>query len=235
MKVFIFLIFVLSFISSSEKALANSVGSIAVFCASSITKNKYHTLMYDLGAEIAKRGKNLVFGGASAGLMKSTAQGFLDARKKNPSHQKLIGVIPRILAETYKVTHPELDEIFIVETKEERLVKFQELSDAFVIGPGGFGTLDEGSDVLIKGQLGLLPSSQEDLIPKPIIFFNIDGIWDDLLSQFQRMHTDNFIKAEHLHLFDVATEISDIFVKLKKETHKTGFIEASKKWWDKKA
>lgn len=234
MKLFSTILFALLSIFWVEKSSASSVGSVAVFCASSVTKEKYHTLMYNLGAEIAKHGKNLVFGGASAGLMKSVAQGFLDERKKNPSHQKLIGVIPRILAETYKVTHQELDEIFIVETKEERLVKFQELSDAFIIGPGGFGTLDEGSDVLIKGQLGLLPSTQSSSIPKPIVFFNIDGMWDALLSQFHRMYSDNFIKAEHLNLFEVATEIVEIFTKFNKEPGKTGFIDASKKWWEKR-
>ena len=71
MKLFSTILFALLSIFWVEKSSASSVGSVAVFCASSVTKEKYHTLMYNLGAEIAKHGKNLVFGGASAGLMES--------------------------------------------------------------------------------------------------------------------------------------------------------------------
>jgi uncharacterized protein (TIGR00730 family) len=108
----------------------------------------YATAARDLGAEIARAGMELVYGGASVGLMREAADAALAAGGR------VIGVIPRALVDR-EIAHPGLTELRVVGSMHERKATMSELADAFVALPGGFGTLDELFEILTWSQLGL--------------------------------------------------------------------------------
>jgi uncharacterized protein (TIGR00730 family) len=96
-----------------------------------------------LGLAIAARGANLVYGGASVGLMGAVADAALSAGGT------VVGVIPRALMRK-EVAHAALSELHVVETMHQRKALMEQCSDAFVALPGGFGTLDKLCEILAE-------------------------------------------------------------------------------------
>ena len=113
-----------------------------------------------LGTEMARRGIALVYGGASRGLMGVLADAVMQA------NGTAIGVIPRALVEL-EVAHDGLTELHVVDTMHQRKAMMFELADAFVVAPGGFGTLEEAFEILTGIQLAYHH--------KPIMFLDVDG------------------------------------------------------------
>lgn len=156
---------------------------VCVFCGSSIGNNKsYGNAAEDLGSEIAQRGLELVYGGGNVGLMGAIADRVLE------KGGKVTGVMPQHLAD-YEIAHQHITELKIVKTMMERKKMLMELSDVFIALPGGFGTLDEMSEVITWNQLKLMN--------KPMGFLNVEGFYDHLSAYIKRAVDDALIRQEH--------------------------------------
>src|SRR5262244_2608254 len=140
-----------------------SIVSVCVYCGSSVGANpRYAEAAQQLGAELAGHGMRLVYGGGRIGLMGHVADAVL------ASGGQVIGVIPEHLQAREK-GHRGVTELRIVASMHERKNLMFQLSDAFVILPGGFGTLDEAFEMLTWRQL--------HLHDKPILFLNVARYW----------------------------------------------------------
>jgi uncharacterized protein (TIGR00730 family) len=164
------------------------VRRICVNCGSNQGKNPAYLEMAELlGHILANRNLELVYGGASVGLMGKVADAVIK------SGGSAIGVIPKMFAD--KVSHQGLTELYIVDTMHKRKTKMFELSDGFIALPGGFGTIEETTELLTWAQLGLNK--------KPCGIINVNGYFDKLLEFFDRGVTDGFIKIEHREMLIV--------------------------------
>jgi uncharacterized protein (TIGR00730 family) len=155
--------------------------SICVFCASSMgAKAIYAESARRFGAELASRGTTLVFGGGCVGLMGVLADTAMAAGGR------AVGVIPRALVER-EIAHRGLTTLHVVETMHERKQRMADLSDAFVMLPGGFGTWDEFCEVVTWAQLGIHR--------KPLGVLNVDGYYDPMLAMADRAVAEGFVGA----------------------------------------
>jgi len=171
----------------SAVARVESQWSVCVYCgATDQADPKYAAMAKRLGEEIARRGWTLVWGGSKTGLMGAVARGAKE------SGGRVVGVLPEFIRDWEVAYHPA-DEMMTVVTMAERKSLLQTRSDAFVVLPGGLGTLDELADTLDLRQL--------DRHRKPIILFNQDGYYDDLLRFFDRSIAENFSKEKSRDLF----------------------------------
>lgn len=152
---------------------------IAVFCGSAEGKNPiYHEHAKEIGAILAKNGIELVYGGGGIGMMGLVATSVL-------SHSgKVIGVIPTNLHER-ELAHKEITELHVVSNMHERKMKMYELSDAFLILPGGIGTLDEFFEVYTWSQLGIHH--------KECFILNSNGIYSHLLHHLKKITDEGFL------------------------------------------
>jgi hypothetical protein len=134
---------------------------------------------------LARRGVELVYGGGNVGLMGQLADAMLQAGGK------VIGVIPRFLV-AKELAHPDASEMHIVESMHQRKAMMNELSDAFIALPGGFGTLEEFFEVLTWSQLGLHG--------KPFGLLNVAGYYDHLLAMLDHAGREGFVRPAHREL-----------------------------------
>lgn len=141
------------------------VRNVTVFLSSSDGRPADVAAIRELGRELARRELTLVYGGAHRGLMGVLADATLAAAGR------VIGVIPRALVEL-EIAHRGLTELHVVETMHLRKAMMYELADAFVVAPGGLGTLEEAFETLTGIQLGYHE--------KPIVFLDVDGFWPPL-------------------------------------------------------
>ena len=144
------------------------VKRICVFLSSSDGTPRSATAIRELAGELVRRELTLVYGGAHRGLMGVLADATL------AGGGQAIGVIPRALVEL-EVAHRGLSELHIVDTMHQRKAMMADLADGFVVGPGGFGTIEEAFETLTAIQL--------DYHHKPIVFLDGDGFWG-LMEQF---------------------------------------------------
>ena len=135
-----------------------------------------------MGEVIASRGIDLVYGGANIGLMKVIADRVLSMGGK------VTGVMPGNLAGR-EILHESVTESLLVEDMAERKKVMEQLSDAFIVMPGGFGTMDELFEMLSWNQLGL--------IHKAVGIFNIDHFYDPLVAWLDHAVDMKFIREEH--------------------------------------
>lgn len=136
--------------------------SVCVFLSSSDGRPQEVAAIQALSREIAKRGLTLVYGGAHRGLMGVLADEMLAA------DGKVIGVIPQALVDL-EVAHTGLTEQHIVDTMHQRKAMMYSLADAFVVAPGGFGTLEEAFEQLTGIQLRYHN--------KGVVFLDVEGFW----------------------------------------------------------
>ena len=170
------------------KKQINIMKRICVNCGSNSGNNPAYLEMAELlGKILAKRNLELVFGGTSVGLMGKVADAVIK------SGGSAIGVIPKLFAD--KVSHRGLTELYIVDSMHERKAMMFKLSDGFIALPGGFGTIEEITELLTWAQLGINK--------KPCGIINVDGYFDKLLTFFDRGVTDGFIKIEHREMLIV--------------------------------
>ena len=175
--------------------------NIAVFCGSSLgTNQEIINQTYMLGKTIATNNMTLVYGGARIGLMGKVAQGCLDF------NGNVIGVIPEFL-QTREIVSDDVTELITTKNMHDRKVLMYQKSDAFVIIPGGFGTMDEFFEISTWGQLGLHS--------KPIGILNLNGFYDDLLKQGQKMVDSGFLNQVNLDAILVAETFEDLLIKMK--------------------
>lgn len=162
---------------------AVSMKRICVFCGSHQgTRPEYRQAALDFVEVLAARRIGLVFGGASVGLM-----GII-ANKMLACGGEVVGVIPRMLVKK-EVAHPNLTELHEVNSMHERKALMAELADGFATLPGGFGTLEEFTEVVSWRLLGLHR--------KPCGLLNVGGYFDELLRFLDYAVTQQFIDPVH--------------------------------------
>ncbi len=184
--------------------------NIAVFCGSAMGNREiYKTKTHLLGKLFVKNDFSLVYGSGNVGLMGVLADSMLE------ENGTVIGVIPQRLVDV-EVNHKHISKTHIVDSMSERKVLIDKLSDAYLILPGGFGTLDELFEMLTLNQLGI--------IKKPIGIFNIEGYFDKMFELFDHFIEERFIRPEHKELYFVSDDENDLIEKLRtfipKETNK---------------
>jgi uncharacterized protein (TIGR00730 family) len=163
---------------------------VAVYCGSANGNNPaFLAEAVALGDAIAAAGLGLVYGGASVGLMGAVA----DAALRGGS--EVIGVLPDVLAGR-EIAHAKLTRLELVPTMHERKARMAALANAFLVLPGGYGTLDELMEVVTWAQL--------KVHSKPCILINTAGYWDGLLRFLESTVAAGFLKQKNRELLLVA-------------------------------
>ena len=167
---------------------------ITVYLGSNPGNNpRYQEAAVELGTLIGQGGHTMVYGGADAGLMGMTANGVLEAGGS------VIGVIPEFF---YHRGHQKLNELHVVKTMSERKERMIELGDAYIALPGGPGTIEEISEIMSAVRIGIFQ--------KPCVLYNVDGYYDDLKRQYDRMVKVGFLKQEERNRFTFADTLDEI-------------------------
>lgn len=158
--------------------MSKKIRRICIFASSSnYLPKSYYKAAKELGELIAGNGYDIVYGGSTLGLMWECASAV-----KNLG-SKVIGVMPKKLADMGCRTD-NCDEFFMAEGMRDRKAKMDEISDAVLAMPGGFGTLEELSEMIVQKQLGYNK--------KPIVILNTDGFYDKLIGFFEVMIEEKF-------------------------------------------
>ena len=144
---------------------------------------------------LVKGGHSLVYGGASVGLM------WLVAGHVAACGGKIIGIMPKFLTNR-EISAAKIDESYIVSDMAERKAMMIEKSDAFVILPGGVGTLDEFFEVVCLSSLGK--------VRKPIVVLNSDGFFDDLIKFMERTHQEGVLALPYSRYFTVVNKPEEV-------------------------
>ena len=156
---------------------------IGVFCGSSAgNRPAFRDAAMDLARALGRRGWGLVYGGARVGLMGVLADTMLR------QGSEVIGVIPQALVDL-EIAHAGLTELRVVGSMHERKALMVELADGFIALPGGYGTLEEVSEVLTWAQLGLHR--------KPCGLLDVDAYFDPLLALFDGAVSAGFLRPEN--------------------------------------
>ena len=160
-----------------------TIKKISVFCGAHLGKSpEYKIAAEQIGKLMAEKNLEVIFGGGNVGLMKVVA----DTAIENGG--KVAGITLRSLHE-FELTNPIINETIITNSLFERKEKFLDMSDAFIILPGGVGSMDELLEVMVSNQLGG--------INKPLGLLNIDGYYDGFLEWLQRSVDDEFVSIEN--------------------------------------
>jgi len=172
-----------------------AIRNVAVFCASGDGVNPvYRAEAERLGKALAARGVGLIYGGARVGLMQAVADATLAAGGK------VVGVIPEVLVDL-EVAHEGLTELHVTTTMHMRKALMGERSDAFVVLPGGFGTLEELFEVLAWQTL--------KLHQKPIVLLNTLGFYDAMLGFLDHCVVQGMLKAKNREILWVAWTVDE--------------------------
>jgi uncharacterized protein (TIGR00730 family) len=164
--------------------------AVCVYLSSSAGRPSDVAAIEALGRELAARKITLVYGGAHRGLMGVLADAVLAAGGC------VVGVIPQALVD-YEVAHTGLTQLHVVQTMHQRKAMMFDLADAFVVAPGGLGTLEEAFEQLTGIQLGYHT--------KPIIFLDVDGFWRPLEAFLDHAVETGVLRSEVRVLFRTAT------------------------------
>ena len=190
------------------------VRAICVYCGSSNRVDERHKdSARRIGREIGERGLQLVYGGGRVGLMGLAADSTLAAGGE------VIGIIPGHIQEL-EVEHTGLTELHVVDSMHTRKRMMFDRSDAFVVLPGGLGTLDETFEIITWKQLGLHD--------KPVVIVNSDGYWQPMLDLLEHMIGAGFARPEHRKLFRIVDSVEEVFDALALEPEPV--IEPQAKW-----
>jgi uncharacterized protein (TIGR00730 family) len=162
-----------------------------------------------LGAELGRRGIDIIYGGGHVGLMGVIA----DAALKTGGN--VIGIMPRSLVEA-EIAHPGLTMFDVVPDMTTRKATMERLGDAFIAVPGGAGTLEEFFEAWAWLQLGLHD--------KPVALYNLAGFWNPLLDALQAMVVAGFLAQEYIDALIVVDDPLDLIEAL------TTWRPPAKKW-----
>ncbi len=183
------------------------INSLCVYCgARSKVAAPYRRAAENLGLALGSRGITLVYGGGNVGLMGICADAALSVGGR------VVGVIPEHLKDI-EVGHTGLSALHTTPDMHSRKAKMFELSDAFVMLPGGLGTLDEIFEIITWKQIGLHG--------KPVVVLNAEGYWQPFLDLVDWTIAQGFATAETRDLFMTAETVEDVFTLLEgaSETH----------------
>ncbi|MCG5244171.1 TIGR00730 family Rossman fold protein [Azospirillum doebereinerae] len=174
-----------------------TLSSVCVYCgASSQVADVHKEAAHALGDGLARRGIRLVYGGGRVGLMGIVADAALAAGGE------VVGIIPEHI-QSAEIEHTGLTELHVVDSMHTRKRMMVERSDAFVVLPGGLGTLDEMFEVLTWKQL--------QLHDKPVVIADVDGYWRPLLGLVDHMVAQGFARIDRSKLYSVADQVDGVF------------------------
>lgn len=192
------------------------IKSVCIFCGSNTGRDPvYAEATRRLVRILSAAGIKIVFGGGKVGLMGVVAESAIEAK----AH--VIGITPRRLLE-HEVVHKGLTELHVVDSMHERKVMMTQLSDAFIVLPGGMGTLDETFEVLTLTQLGVHR--------KACGLLNIAGFYDRLVDFLDHAVDERFIRAEHRGMVVVETDPQQLL-----EGLQNWIMPEVSKWMDRKS
>jgi len=164
----------------AKRGVKKTGASVCVFCGSSFGNDPaYSEAARAIGAGIAKMGFSLVFGGGGLGLMGDVARAVLDGG------QDIQGIMPAFLQALEPGVSPQ-EKLIITPHMQERKTLMLEMSDAFIVLPGGLGTFDEFFEVVTEAQLGVHK--------KTIIVVNVKGYFDPLDAMLHAIVEKGFAK-----------------------------------------
>ena len=166
-----------------------SFSAVCVFCGSQLgARAEYRAAARELAQVLVRRALTVVYGGGHVGMMGTLADETL------AQHGRIVGIIPRHLMRP-EVAHRGLTELLVVESMHERKRTMAERSDAFIVLPGGYGTLEEMFEMVTWLQL--------QLQTKPVGILNIEGYFDRILDFLRHAAQEGFIRPEHWDLLIV--------------------------------
>ncbi len=170
--------------------------SVCVFCSASPDLDPdFQDGAVGLGRLLAKDGHQVIYGGSRSGLMGMVADGAVD------EGGTVIGVIPDFLT-SREIAHTGLADLHVVKTMHERQMKMSDLSDIFVVLPGGLGTLAEFFEVITWKTLGVYK--------KRVIVVNLKGYWDPMLEMIEKAQKLGFLQQNWDTLYEVVGTIDGV-------------------------
>jgi uncharacterized protein (TIGR00730 family) len=184
--------------SASVEAIKN----VCVYCGSANrVDERYRKHAAELGVLLAQEKLGLVYGGGRVGLMGIVADAALNAGGK------VVGIIPHHI-QAMEVEHHGLTELHIVDSMHTRKRMMADRSDAYVVLPGGFGTLDETFEIITWKRLGLHN--------KPVILFDDNGFWKPLTDLLDHLIKEGFAIGRDKGLWQVANSLDEVMHLLKR-------------------
>ena len=159
------------------------------------TDRIYTDEAYKLGCIMAEKGHTLVFGGGDTGMMGACARGIHDNAGKS------VGIAPEWIGD-FEPLCKDCTKFIYVDTMDERKQEFLNNSDAFIISPGGIGTLDEFFEVITLKKL--------KIHDKPVIVLNIHHFYDTMLKMIEEMGEKGFLYKQE-EIFKIAASVDEIF------------------------
>jgi len=181
-----------------------TIQSVCVYCGSADgIRQDYRLAAYQMGEELARSGLRLVYGAGKTGLMGAVADGALSAGGE------VTGVVP-VYLNSPQLIHARLTRLEVVENIHQRKARMNELADAFIGLPGGYGTFEELFETITWAQLGIHQ--------KPIGLLNTLRYFNPLLQMVQNALDEGFIYPEHLNLLMSAAEPAVLLNSLRQYT-----------------
>lgn len=190
------------------------IKSLCVYCGSSAkVDDDFKEAAKKMGEILAKNNIRLVYGGGKAGLMGIIA----DAVMQNGG--EVTGIIPSHISDR-EIQHKSLTELHVVESMHVRKQMMVDHSDAFLVLPGGVGTLDETCEIITWRQLGIHD--------KPIIIANLKNYWTPFLSMIDHIADEGFMRQDDKNTFQVVESLGDVMGAIEKAPKET--FDPSSKW-----
>ena len=176
------------------------IQNISIFCGAHEGNNPiYAEEAKNIAEVIAKKGINVVFGGGNVGLMKVISNTALD------NGVDALGISLKSLYEL-ELVNPRLKEVIVAETLLDRKDVFMDRSDAFIVLPGGVGSLDELAEVMASNQLGI--------INKPIGILNTAGYYDHLIAWMKKGVSEGFISDANFNELIITDSCEELVEKI---------------------
>ena len=196
--------------------MTKEVKNICVFASSSNhLEESYYKSARDLGVLIGQNNYNIVYGGSKLGLMYACAGAVKDFGGK------IIGIMPERIANFGCANPDDCDEFILTTGMRERKAKLDELSDAVIALAGGYGTLEELSEIIVQKQLGYNN--------KPIVILNTNGFYNKLIEFFEVIIAESFANEQSRKLYYVANtpmEAIDYIKSYKPETYDLKYVKS---------
>ena len=173
-----------------------SIKNVTIYCSSSNRINKkFFKIAYNLGKYLSSKKINLIYGGGSNGLMGEIAR----TMQQNGSF--ITGIIPKFL-ETEENMNKKANKLIVVKDMAKRKKLLFEKGDAFIVLPGGPGTIEEITEIISWFNL--------KLHNKPIILFNYNGFWEPLINMYKKTYNEKFLEKMHNQIFYSVKSMSEI-------------------------
>lgn len=173
--------------------------NVTVFCGSKIGNESFKNIAFELGKYLAFNNHNVIYGGGGIGLMGALADGVISGSGN------ITGIIPELLLKKELATK-NLTKLITVKTMHERKALMNDMCEAFIILPGGLGTLEEAFEVWTHAQIGYHK--------KPIGFLNLNGFYDKLFEFVKFQSDEGFIDKKFLDMVLVESDYKKLIENL---------------------